>query len=315
MFFGVNGPIQFRRRETIAYCSSSDGKGFADDRQVRGALKQTDAATAGGRILRTLDAGTERFAFSYKTPHDPGDANTYDPEYYALALLRVDETASPEWRYIALVIEPNRIALREWKDDALLQEATLAEDTSVVTQANDWYEVEVRYGATDLAVYHAKRGNSFPEEPQLTLDGLTVTAGSKVGFGVGTGTDFAFDNLITAEAAVDLLQATFRYDALGRRIAKSGASSNCALALRQLTIFIAAGGPAGTLLVPAGSRLKRVVWSGGRASCPLGISCGRDARAPLCHARPRHNVRCQVTRGRRCRLRCCRGSCLGAAGI
>ncbi|MBI2435214.1 MAG: hypothetical protein HYV26_20340, partial [Candidatus Hydrogenedentes bacterium] len=131
-----------------------------------------------------------RFAFSYKTTHDPADPETYDPEYYALALLRVDQSAAPEWRYLALAITPHGLSVREWKDDALLAHTAEGEIASaeVTTEADTWYEVEIRYGASNLEVYHAKRGNPFPEDPQLKLLSLTVTSGSKVGFGVGTGT-------------------------------------------------------------------------------------------------------------------------------
>jgi hypothetical protein len=85
------------------------------------------------------------FRFAYWPAHDPADLDDdpqtdddYPPEYYALALMRVNvDGGTGEWSYLALGLEPDRISLREWAGD----EVTELAHAQVVTQAETWYPV------------------------------------------------------------------------------------------------------------------------------------------------------------------------------
>jgi RHS repeat-associated protein len=186
-----------------------------------GFLHETTAVT--GRILRDSPADMDEFTFSYRSPHDPDDKTDYDPERYGLAILRLLEPNSPaEWRYVALVIEPTGIFLREWQDDVLLGQLA----ASATKSDNDtWYDVKVEYSGTNnttIKVSHAKSGEPF--KTLFTVNAtLAEDANQKLGFGVGELGEYEFKDIQfrNPTSTEDTVAATYQYDALGRRIAKT----------------------------------------------------------------------------------------------
>lgn len=184
-------------------------------------LSETSAAT--GRILRAFPTGTQEFSFSYRSPHDAGDTADFDPERYGLAILRLLEPASPaEWRYVALVIEPTGLYLREWEDDVLVAEHDSA---GVAAEADTWYDVKVAYSGTNnttLSVSWAKRGQPFEEVLSASVT-LAEDPAQELGFGVGQNGDYEFRDVIFRDTTADTstTQVTYQYDALGRRIART----------------------------------------------------------------------------------------------
>ncbi len=183
-----------------------------------GYLHETGASW--GRILRSnVPADLSDFSFGYLSTHDPEDpSHAFDPEYYALAMLRVDEDpGTGEWTYLALVIEPNRLSLREWVDDAVTEL-----DSVELTSAQDaWYRVKVTLGSGGaVTVYHGVQGGTLID----VLSGTTsITGPGDVGFGVGDHGDYWFDDVRFASPTVSSssIGVRYAYDAYGRRVAQT----------------------------------------------------------------------------------------------
>ncbi len=211
-----------------------------------GYLHETGASW--GRILRSnVPADLSDFSFGYLPTHDPADpSHTFDPEYYALAMLRANEDpGTGEWTYLALVIEPNRLSLREWVDDAVTEL-----DSAAVASAQDaWYRVKVTLGVGGaVSVYHGVQGGPLTE----VLSGTTsITDPGDVGFGVGDHGDYWFDDvrLVSPTASATSVGVRYTYDALGRRVAE--------------TVFAPDGAAATTYFVYDGDRIVEEVDADG----------------------------------------------------
>ena len=94
-----------------------------------------ETSSAPGRILWPPASDMQVFSFTYWTGHNPadpdGDSDTseddpdhFDPKYYAQAILRATQYEAPdpkegEWRFLALVIQPDGLYLREFDGDAV----------------------------------------------------------------------------------------------------------------------------------------------------------------------------------------------------
>jgi hypothetical protein len=118
-------------------------------------------------------------AFGYQSGHDPEDTGEYDPEAYGLALLRLIGND-----FVALVIEPNAIYLREWDNKTLLGELASAQVTS---DEDAWYVIKVAYSGTNnttLTVSRARSGDPFEELFSETVS-LAESGSQDIGFGVG----------------------------------------------------------------------------------------------------------------------------------
>lgn len=191
---------------------------------TNGVLSETTATTA--RLLRdaAFSMDNDTFTFSYRSPHDPEDTSDFDPERYALAFVRLLEPDAPaEWRYVALVIEPTGLFLREWEDDVLQGELA---SSSLASEPDTWYDVKIAYSGTnktDITVSRAKRGNPFEVVFSAVTVSLVEDASQKIGFGVGQLGDYEFKDVIFRDPTdtSETVQVEYKYDALGRRIAKT----------------------------------------------------------------------------------------------
>jgi RHS repeat-associated protein len=124
--------------------------------------------------------------------------------------------------FVALIIESNAIYLREWDNKTLLGELASADVTS---EEDAWYVVKVAYSGTNnttLTVSRARSGDPFEELFSETVS-LAENASQDIGFGVGENGDYAFREVVfkTGSDTAETAEATYQYDALGRRIAKT----------------------------------------------------------------------------------------------
>ena len=186
---------------------------------ANGHLEETTSGQ--GRILRDV-AGHERMTFRYKSGHDPADPDAtpatddFQPEYYALAILRAEQVSS-EWSFLSVALSPTSMKLLEWVEDAPTELAT----ADITSEQDQWYELEIRVGIDDIDVYRSIPGE--PAELLLSVEHTTALTGASLGFGVGGAADFVFEDFraFTGTDTADVLAESYRYDALGRRIAKT----------------------------------------------------------------------------------------------
>ena len=110
------------------------------------------------RLLWDPPAEMQRFSFNYQSGHDPanpdgdGDMSPSDPghfapRYYAQAILRAAQYEAPDpkegqWRFLALVIQPDGLYLRE-QDGNAVSELGRAE---VAIAPGQWHTASIEMG-------------------------------------------------------------------------------------------------------------------------------------------------------------------------
>ena len=177
------------------------------------------------------------FSFQYRSRHDPadpdGDSNTDEPstgdhtaKYYAQALLAVDAGGAPNYGYVALRIEPDRLGVVIY-DGATIHELDSA---SVESLKDVWYKVEVRYieggpGGTTLSIARGVASDNVSDNEALATllqvpmeDPLPTT----LGFTVGELALYDFRLGAYADGPdVSERWVSWGYDALGRKASET----------------------------------------------------------------------------------------------
>jgi len=153
-----------------------------------------------------------------------GEYSTDDnwSKYYAEVLLAVDTADDPNFAYLALRIEPDRIGLIEY-DGATVTELDTA---SVVGVQSVWYGLRASFGP-DGAVT-VVRTSATAGETIVTLSGIsTVLDGlggttETIGFTMGAEGRYQFRVLEYADTADDITaHIEWDYDAYGRKLAQT----------------------------------------------------------------------------------------------
>jgi RHS repeat-associated protein len=177
------------------------------------------------------------FSFQYRSRHDPadpdGDSNTDEPstgdhtaKYYAQALLAVDAGGGPNYGYVALRIEPDRLGV-VYYDGTTIHELDSA---TVESRKDAWYKVEVRYiegapGGTTLSIARGVASDNVSDNEALATllqvpmeDPLPTTLGFTVG-------ELALYDFRLGEYAdgpdISERWVSWGYDALGRKVAET----------------------------------------------------------------------------------------------
>ncbi|MCC6793600.1 MAG: RHS repeat protein, partial [Candidatus Hydrogenedentes bacterium] len=102
-------------------------------------LRET-SINSGGRLLLPPVSNLRTFSFRYLTEQNPAAPGIFNPEYYAQVVLRASQDGqSQEWTFLALVIQPDGIYLREWNDD----EVTELGGVAVPIPHNQWHQVTI----------------------------------------------------------------------------------------------------------------------------------------------------------------------------
>ncbi|HRK34272.1 MAG TPA: hypothetical protein PLJ47_06725, partial [Candidatus Hydrogenedentes bacterium] len=186
-----------------------------------GYLEET--STGAGRIRWPMNASMQRFAFRYWSGHDPqdpdGNSNQafdhFDPEYYAQVIVRATEHATTgEWTFLALVIQPDGIYLREWNDDAVTELGGVA----VAIPKEQWHDVTIQLSGERISVRQVLAGSS---QAQSIESETSIFTGAYVGFGVGEKAIFRFDDVGTDAPVSASVALRYHYDAYGRVIGRT----------------------------------------------------------------------------------------------
>ncbi|MBX3178926.1 MAG: hypothetical protein KF886_16340 [Candidatus Hydrogenedentes bacterium] len=156
---------------------------------------------------------------------DPDTEDEYGPEYYGLALMKVFQQAPVppaevgEYEYVALVVTPNAISLREWDAD----EVTVLDTAGAVSEAGVWYDIAIAIDGATLTVSRGPRGGTLTQV--LSADTTLTNASTDIGFGVGEKADYLFDDVRffdpTATGEQSTIGRRYAYDARGRRVAET----------------------------------------------------------------------------------------------
>ncbi len=188
------------------------------------------------RLLWDPPAEMQRFSFDYQSGHDPanpdGDGDTspsdpghFAPRYYAQAILRAAQYESPDpkegqWRFLALVIQPDGLYLREQDGNAVSELGGVKVDIP----QGQWHTASIEMGGADgnhVVVKHLRNGATETEQ----IEGeTTIPGGGKVGFGAGSEATFRFDNahaLSPAASGTGPTGLRFHYDAGGRVVGRT----------------------------------------------------------------------------------------------
>jgi hypothetical protein len=176
-----------------------------------------------------MDAGMRKFTFLYWSGHDPEDPDGnedqdpdhFDPEYYAQVVLRASQYPSGpdelEWKFLALVIQPDGIFLREWDKDAVMELGGVA----VAIPKEAWHAVTIELSGADgetVTVKQALNGSSATQSIEATT---TILGGGYVGFGVGEKANFRFDDVGTDKPVAASVALRYHYDAYGRVVGRT----------------------------------------------------------------------------------------------
>ena len=162
------------------------------------------------------------FSFRYLTEQDPAAPGIFDPEYYAQVVLRASEDGvTGEWKYLALVIQPYGVYLREWGNDEVAELGGVA----VPIPQDLWHSVTIELSGElngeEKEVVTVKHSLSGSTEAQSIQAETTVLGEGSIGFGVGAKAEFRFDDLFTDTPTVAPVALRYHYDAQGRVVGRS----------------------------------------------------------------------------------------------
>ncbi len=183
-------------------------------------LRET-SPNSGGRLLLPPVSNLRTFTFRYQTEQDPATPNIFDPEYYAQVVLRAAQLPNNEWKFLALVIQPDGIYLREWNADVVTELGGVA----VPIPQDQWHTVTIELsgelngeGHEVVVVKHLLADTT---ETQSIQAETSVLGEGSIGFGVGEKAEFKFDDLLTDTPTVAPVALRYHYDAQGRVVGRT----------------------------------------------------------------------------------------------
>lgn len=123
---------------------------------------EEDSGELAPRIERTgVPGDLETLMFSYQSPHDPAAMpGLYLPNYYGLALTGLGTDAGGEWRFLALVIEPDRLYLSAWEADG--PDTFGLPPAMVDNTPGQWYDVHITFDDNLMSVQRGIYRGALP---------------------------------------------------------------------------------------------------------------------------------------------------------
>ncbi|MCC6699389.1 MAG: RHS repeat-associated core domain-containing protein [Candidatus Hydrogenedentes bacterium] len=129
----------------------------------------------------------------------------------------LDGPYTGHWKFLALVIQPDGIYLREWDKD----EVTELGGAAVAIPKEQWHAVTIELSGADGETVTVKQALHNVSETQSIEATTTITEGEYIGFGVGEKANFRFDDVGTDKPVAGGIALRYHYDAYGRVVGRT----------------------------------------------------------------------------------------------